>query len=985
MHLSYSFPASSSFAHQASLGDSSGAQVPIRDAYPPGSSPYKKRKVDRACDACRRRKTRCDGPKTPNNVCSNCASSHRNCTYLEASKPRGPPKAYVIGLEDRVEKMETLLRRLRPETDFMSELGPPFVRDSWKMDSPTKPATPSMASASVELKPAIAPPPPPLPLSAMSIPPKLKNSTSRDGPSDEEYDEYSSDEYISESGSPLRRDDDRLNTSMKRLTFPGLELTDKGDISSDMRVRFHGSSSSFRLVEATRSLKIKRMNEILAADDESKDGRKEGRGRWPGKVPSEESSFRRPEYWKAPPWELEWEGVHITSPSSFPDLQKHFPEPDLTARLIELYFFHYNSMFPLLHRPTFMRQLADRLHERDIWFACLCMGLFSLASRFVDDERVLMDNQPDGKADDKRWQRAGWKYYFIAIGARRVEEAVHAERSISIRSPDIMLAWIAVGAGIRKVQDVGAHRRKVYGTKPSVEKELWKRVWWYLVGFERIGSVMLGRSCGIQEEDFDTELPLEVDDEYWENDDPALTFRQPAGKPSLYAINKSKRPTSLLNDQRPEEVLKEMDAAMLQWTSFVPEHLKWSPDMEDAIFANQSTTIYLTYNLIQILVHRAFLPPTLSRLRALGESQPHQSSHAMTSLAIAVNAAKSGARFLEVLRRRNLSNVPVLLAASELCAAVLCLNVWVLKAREKARRMKGMEPSLAVSQAIDALMEDVRSLIEGLEWAVPRWASAENILVYLKSALPSATDEPAELEDIHLEVMPPLDPEYAAEVSIVPATLDVMEHERHGFYYADEKYPVSNTRDAPPPPLHPHDAGAALWGPPLEYLQPGHVSGGHPTRPKGTNLSKFQRTADTTTTTTTTPTLTTMPPANASWGGPVSAYRSTAMYPVRAAPTTTSTTPYYSHERGYGGAALLVKREEDADGVTLCSDPRVGVGGGEGYGAVDEEYYGAGYAGTRPSTGSWEDMQAYGAYPHNITNNARPRPEAEQYVRSHPP
>ncbi|ETW80751.1 hypothetical protein HETIRDRAFT_319564 [Heterobasidion irregulare TC 32-1] len=86
---------------------------------PPPTSAYgKKRKVERACDACRRRKTRCDGPKMPDNVCSTCISSRRKCTYMsvslpclylayhpahvptrpcttprEASKPRGPPKA----------------------------------------------------------------------------------------------------------------------------------------------------------------------------------------------------------------------------------------------------------------------------------------------------------------------------------------------------------------------------------------------------------------------------------------------------------------------------------------------------------------------------------------------------------------------------------------------------------------------------------------------------------------------------------------------------------------------------------------------------------------------------------------------------------------------------------------------------------------------------------------------------------------------------
>ena len=74
----------------------------------------KKRNVERACDGCRRRKTRCDGPKMPDNVCTNCVQNRKICTYVlaqtfvkicfitdclvrsEASKPRGPSKAFVM-------------------------------------------------------------------------------------------------------------------------------------------------------------------------------------------------------------------------------------------------------------------------------------------------------------------------------------------------------------------------------------------------------------------------------------------------------------------------------------------------------------------------------------------------------------------------------------------------------------------------------------------------------------------------------------------------------------------------------------------------------------------------------------------------------------------------------------------------------------------------------------------------------------------------
>ncbi|THH02713.1 hypothetical protein EW145_g6715 [Phellinidium pouzarii] len=50
----------------------------------------------------------------------------------EASRPRGPPKAYVTALEDRIERFERLFKRLRPEADFTNVLGPPIPRGSWR-------------------------------------------------------------------------------------------------------------------------------------------------------------------------------------------------------------------------------------------------------------------------------------------------------------------------------------------------------------------------------------------------------------------------------------------------------------------------------------------------------------------------------------------------------------------------------------------------------------------------------------------------------------------------------------------------------------------------------------------------------------------------------------------------------------------------------------------------------------------------------------
>lgn len=59
------------------------SMLPICHAHP--FSPdaiYKKRKIERACDACRRRKTKCDGPRMPDNICTNCTQNRKTCSYV---------------------------------------------------------------------------------------------------------------------------------------------------------------------------------------------------------------------------------------------------------------------------------------------------------------------------------------------------------------------------------------------------------------------------------------------------------------------------------------------------------------------------------------------------------------------------------------------------------------------------------------------------------------------------------------------------------------------------------------------------------------------------------------------------------------------------------------------------------------------------------------------------------------------------------------
>ncbi|ORX99110.1 hypothetical protein K493DRAFT_313350 [Basidiobolus meristosporus CBS 931.73] len=69
----------------------------------------KRQRVSKACDNCRRKKVRCDGLQP---TCSNCGALSLDCTYLETTRKRGPPKGYIEAIENKLHRLEHLLSGL---------------------------------------------------------------------------------------------------------------------------------------------------------------------------------------------------------------------------------------------------------------------------------------------------------------------------------------------------------------------------------------------------------------------------------------------------------------------------------------------------------------------------------------------------------------------------------------------------------------------------------------------------------------------------------------------------------------------------------------------------------------------------------------------------------------------------------------------------------------------------------------------------------
>ncbi|CAK9440968.1 uncharacterized protein LODBEIA_P48370 [Lodderomyces beijingensis] len=94
--------------HQAGAGHF-GSGHPQRAAFYKSSDPPRKRsKISRACDACRKKKVKCNAEfsTTLNKVtqiCNNCEKNLEECTFSRTPLKRGPSKGYIKDLEDRVE------------------------------------------------------------------------------------------------------------------------------------------------------------------------------------------------------------------------------------------------------------------------------------------------------------------------------------------------------------------------------------------------------------------------------------------------------------------------------------------------------------------------------------------------------------------------------------------------------------------------------------------------------------------------------------------------------------------------------------------------------------------------------------------------------------------------------------------------------------------------------------------------------------------
>ncbi|KAF8989558.1 fungal-specific transcription factor domain-containing protein [Cyathus striatus] len=388
---------------------------------------------------------------------------------------------------------------------------------------------------------------------------------------------------------------------------------------------------------------------------------------------------RRPFFWKRLPWDKD---------------------------TMHAYFEHVNLLYPLLHRPTFDRAVANSLHLHDEGFGSVLLLVCAVGSRYTDciDKRTLFDGENSPYS-------AGWKWYnqVQVVKSGLVDSPTLYDLQLYCLAVQFLMGyseppsmWLLAGFGIRLAQDVGAHRRRVPRERLTVEDELWKRAFWVLVFLDRTTSTSVGRPCATFDENFDLDMPIECDDEYWENPNPEYRFKQPEGVPSIVSAfnqhlqlckiisftmstiysTKTKWLKLILKSEWEQHIVTELDSALNSWIGALPEYLRWDPNHQtDDRFFKLSGSLITTYHYIQTLVHRPFIR----------FNDPPGSALAFPSLAICTSAARSCSLVMEQLMKRTSVMYPYMQMTCLTAGVVLLVNIWGGKCSGVAPDPKAMK------------------------------------------------------------------------------------------------------------------------------------------------------------------------------------------------------------------------------------------------------------------------------------------------------
>ncbi|THH18408.1 hypothetical protein EW146_g2572 [Bondarzewia mesenterica] len=318
----------------------------------------------------------------------------------------------------------------------------------------------------------------------------------------------------------------------------------------------------------------------------------------------------------------------------------NMPPLDVQRHLLELYFVYVHPVFPAVHKSMFLMEFdstysengaqgkaprPDRLHISNL----LLLSMFAIAARYSDESSP----SPAGTI----WE-AGLTYM---VQARELLNRVYHYSRPSTCQALLLLGlretalgstehgWLYVGMAIRMAYDLGLHRDadkwQVSGGNlfSPMELQARKQIWWACTRADKYTSVWMGRPPVISETNYDAPLPEVDSDEPWQPhpiDTAAVDYAPVPGH--IMECFRASSTLSIIAGMILEQIysirptthsakraaLADLEGRLDRWYAELPECLAYDTASKRYVPPPHILQLHMTYWNIVMLLHRAFIP-----------------------------------------------------------------------------------------------------------------------------------------------------------------------------------------------------------------------------------------------------------------------------------------------------------------------------------------------------------------------------------------
>ncbi|KAI1502861.1 fungal-specific transcription factor domain-containing protein [Biscogniauxia marginata] len=375
----------------------------------------------------------------------------------------------------------------------------------------------------------------------------------------------------------------------------------------------------------------------------------------------------------------------VTKP---PPQSSRVPPRLFSDRCVNVYFQEWAPLFPVLHKPTFLR-----LYEEFVMDSEKVKNNHKLAQLYlVFSIAALSSDQPDIEqiaACEAVWQQA-------------LDAVIMDNTMFTLQCLVLALMYCTIRADYKRLQHykgvaaglshrLGLHQSQKRFSFGALTIETRKRVFWTLYTLDCFSAAILGLPKLLKEDDIHTEYPSDTDDEYVTEKgfQPTLPGEHTRLSSALALFRVSRILAKVLEKNYPATTSHELslqqiaalDAELSEWDENLPTHLKLNfvqdkPSTD--ITGSRSPLLALALYYIRTLIHRPAVGSSLG-------------AKAAPSLMTIGESSKHVVQIIELLEERNMSFSFCLNKTDVLVLCGMTLLYQSLDLRHESKLMKDAE------------------------------------------------------------------------------------------------------------------------------------------------------------------------------------------------------------------------------------------------------------------------------------------------------